>query len=122
MRFSPLLGLHGCCDPIRKLEILSLADRECHLDRINPRDRGEQRIGLDQIANLGDRNTGNTVDRRLDLRPFQIEFGLLDRGTGGFHCRLVATVRLDRIVELLLADCAFLRQRGIARHIKLGFS
>ncbi len=50
-------------DPGRKMEILALADRKGDFDRVELRDRREQRGGADQVADLGLGDSSDTVDR-----------------------------------------------------------
>ena len=71
------------------------------------------------------RNTHNRNAQepfRNDFREFQIELRLRDCRFGGGDGGLIAEIRLNGVVELLLADDLVLRERSEAFDIDLGFS
>src|SRR5437879_6172916 len=106
-------------DAIGVAQVLLLADRGRHLDRIDLRDRGEHAVLTDEIAHLRDTDACDAGDRRLDLGPVEIELRLLDAGARRVDRRLRGAIRLHGVVELLLADRAFLGERRIARDVLL---
>ena len=85
---------------IGESQVLALADRERHLDRVELRDRRQERRRRDEVADLNRRDAGDAVDRRVHSRPAEVQPRGLDRGRGGVDLRLRAARSLDRVVEL----------------------
>jgi hypothetical protein len=103
-------------------KIFLFADIDVGLDRVEGGDGGQFLLHAraDQVAQLGFGDAGNAVHRGGDLGEFQVELrlidcclGSLDRGPGG-------KFRADRIVQILLADRVFCRQRSDAGQVGLG--
>jgi hypothetical protein len=70
--------------------------------------------GRHEVADLDGRDSGDAVDRGVDLRPVQVEPRVRDRGLGGLHLRFAGAHRLDGVVELLLADRTLRGERRVA--------
>jgi len=104
------------------VEVLLLADVEVNLNRVDGRHRRKRDVCGDEVTDLRLRNSGDAVDRRDDLREFQIELRLRDSRPGGGDGGLIAEIRLNGIIELLLADHLLFRQRCQAPDIDLGFA
>src|SRR6185369_1208987 len=85
-------------------------------------DRGERDVRRDEIADLRLRDAGDAVDERGDFRKFQIELRLRDLGLRGGDRRLVAEVRLDGVVKLLLAYDLIFGQRRETFDVDLGLA
>ena len=115
-RFRGFLHLSNA---ICEAHVFDLADRKGDLDRVELRDARELRLRAHQIADLRAGDRRHARDGRLDLRPLEIEPRLFDRGARRIHLRGTARARLDRVVQLLLADGAFGRERCIARDVQL---
>jgi hypothetical protein len=70
----------------RESQVVLLADRDADVDRIDRRDRREQRVlaATDEVARLHVGLADAPVDRRIDLRVLQVELGV----AGGGLCRI----------------------------------
>src|SRR5216684_5403101 len=105
-----------------ELQILALADGDVRLDRIDARDRGEQRGRPDQIAQLSLGDAGDPVGERADLGEPEIELGGLHRRPGRLDGRRGGELDLRVGVELAAGDGARLRQRDVAIDVAGGAS
>src|SRR5262249_5582846 len=109
-------GANRFADARRVLQILLLAHREGHADRIDLRDGGERPgvVGTDQVADLPDRHAHDPVDRRADLRESELDVRPLDGGArrpqGGF----VGMKALHGAVVFLAAHRSVLHEWRIA--------
>ncbi len=90
-------------------------------DRIDLRDRGEQRAlaAADEIARLHARDADQPVDRRRDARVAQVERRLLHRGLAGLDLRRFRVLSGARVVQFLLADGLLRHERRVARDVAL---
>lgn len=107
-------------DARREAEVVLLAHREGHADRVELRDR-RQRLGAarpHEIAELRLRDADDAVEGRADLRETQIDLRRLDRSLRRLHRRLRAALVLNRVVVLLLADGALLDERRVADDVE----
>ena len=104
-------------------EVIGFGDADAEENRIELRNRGQQRVlsAAHEIASLDERDPDKTADRRGDARVAQIERRFLDGGFRGLNLRARRVLLRPRIVELLLADCLFGGERGVARHVVVGF-
>ncbi len=91
-----------------------------HLDGIDLRDGGEHRILTDEIADLGDADPGDAVDRGRHPRPVEVELRLLHRRTRRLDLGARGAICLNGVVELLLADRALSGQRRVACNVLCG--
>ena len=103
-------------------QVVGFGDRHAEEDRIDLRDRGEQRAlpAADEIARLHLRGADQSVDRRRDARVAQVERRLLHRRLRGFDFRSGRVSRGQRVVELLLADGLFRHERRVTRDVVPG--
>ena len=136
----PLAVTAGYRAALAKSQILLLADRELDVDRIDLGDRGENRAGRDQVADVRVLDPGDAGDRGEHLRPAVVELGIVQHGPGLRDVRLIPghprlrvrearagglqrgqirQVGLHRVIQLLLADRAARRQRGVAADVEL---
>ena len=74
-------------DLSREMQVLVFADRKGDFDRVDLRNRREQGGRADQIADLGLRDSGDAIDWREHLGPFQVELRGLDRRLGRLDLR-----------------------------------
>src|SRR5438552_4018788 len=116
-------------------QILLLADGELDVDRVDQGDRGENRAGADLVPDVRVLDAGDAGDRGEDLRPAVVELGIVQHGpglgdvrprlghtrlrvrearAGGLQRGQIRQVGLHRVVQLLLADRAAVRQRSVA--------
>src|SRR5256712_2171590 len=121
-------------------QILLLADGELDVDRVDQGDRGENRAGADLVPNVRVLDAGDAGDRGEDLRPAVVELGIVQHGpglgdvrprlghtrlrvrearAGGLQRGQIRQVGLHRVVQLLLADRAAVRPRGVAADVEL---
>src|SRR6266446_5682202 len=136
----PLAVTTGHRAALAQSEVLLLADRELDINRIDLGDRGEGRAVVDQIADVRVLDPGDAGDRGEHLRPALVELGIVQHGpglrdvrlipghrrlrvrearAGGLHRSHIRQVGLHRVIQLLLADRAALRQRGVAADVEL---
>ena len=81
------------------LQICLLAHREDGLDRIQLRDGGELRRGVDEVADLGDGDAGDAGDGRGDPGPAEVQLRLFDLRLRRLHGGQVRLIGLHRVVE-----------------------
>ena len=109
---------------LREAHVVELAHREVHADRVDLRDRGEERRAVlaDQISDTDEREARDAGVGRLDLGVREVQLGLLERGLGGGDLPGGVGVGGDRVVELLLRDDALRRQVLVAleRGVRVG--
>src|SRR5271156_1667268 len=103
------------------MQIFTFADRKGHLDRIDLRNRREQRSSADQVPDLGLGDSGYAVDWRPDLAPLEVEPGVFDRSRGLLHGSRTGQRGLIDVIEVLLAYHVLLKQRLVAREVLLVF-
>jgi hypothetical protein len=118
------IGWHGLLivrvDAGRIVQVFLLADREVRFDRVDLRDRGQRGGWRDQVADLHLREAHDAIDQRRDVREIQVQLRLLHLRLGRLHQCFGREIGLDVIVQLLLRNGVFLRQRYLAVDIVLG--
>src|SRR5271167_569212 len=106
-------------DLLSHAQILLLADGKFDFDRIKLGDRGQQRGGRDEVADLGGSNRGDPIDRRYNLSPTEVELRRFDRSLRGFDLGVRRASGLGLIVEFLLRHDSLLVQRGVTIQVQL---
>ena len=120
-RLGPLCS--RLADLLREAQILDLADRERDLDRVELRDGREQRLRAHEIADLRGGDRRDAADRRpAPCVHCEVQLRVLERGARGVDLRAVRGARLDRVVELLLADGALGGERRVALDVQLALA
>ena len=87
------------------------------------RNRREHAARLsDQIADLRQRDSREAVNRRSDFGEAEIQLRVFNGGFVRFDLCLRRQVRLNCVVQFLLADGLFLRERRVALHVQFRFA
>src|SRR5438132_4048466 len=103
--------------PIRIAKVFALGDREGPLHRIHLGDVREHGRRSHEIADLDGRDSGDPLDRRVDLGPCEVEARVLDGRLGALHLSLARVRRLDGVVEFLLGRRTLRRERLVLREV-----
>ncbi len=107
-------------DPPCQRKILTIANGEIDLDRIELRNRSEHRLSADKISNLGGGLTRHARNQRTNLGKFEIEIRSRHRGLCGSHGGFGLSLLLNLVIELAPGDGAGFSQRRVAVHVDLG--
>ncbi len=106
-----------------EIEIRLFADLKINLDRIKGRNGREHAARLShQIADLRLRHARQTIHRRSDAGEIEIQLRAFQRGFVRFNLRFGRQIRLQGVVQFLLADGLFLRERRVALHVQFRLS
>jgi hypothetical protein len=81
------------------------------------RHRGQDRTGVDQVADLQRRSAGDAIDQRANFGKADVQLGGLDCGLCAGYGGPVGRLRLDVVVELALRDGVGLRERRVACYV-----
>ena len=116
----PRLLRRRAVDPIRDAQIVLFPQGKVRLDGIDLRDRGQERAGPHEVADLSRGDRGDARDERGHFGEPEVELrridGRLRRLDGGQRRQ----IGLDVVVELTLRDRALLGQRAVTGQVALG--
>src|SRR4029077_2343421 len=82
----------------------------------------QSRCRIDEISDLNLRDACDPVDKRFDIREFQVQTCLLDLRFGGLDRSLCCRPRLHVVVQLALCNRPFFGQWSVPVHIHFRFA
>src|SRR6266404_8071199 len=103
-------------------DVFPFANREKRLDRLDLRNRSQDRGGSNQVADLDLCNPRDPIHQRGDFGPLQVERGLLYGGPARFDGGLGPKLGLNLVIQLALGNGPGFRKRCVALHIKRAFA